>query len=144
MLSFAEDKNLDLVQGDIEITPQGYSQGGNSESGSFTYVITSSTPTSNSLTIEGGGNSTDMLVVKLSDVDIDKGLTTGDREKCGAPVKISKGHVTLVIEGETTLKSISAFPGLALESDAYLTIEGDGVLKAYGSEKDSGSTYTYR
>lgn len=144
MLSFAEDKNLDLVQGDIEITPQGYSQGGNSESGSFTYVITSSTPTSNSLTIEGGGNSTDMLVVKLSDVDIDKDLTTGDREKCGAPVKISKGHVTLVIEGETTLKSISAFPGLALESDAYLTIEGDGVLKAYGSEKDPGSTYTYR
>ena len=144
MLSFAEDKNLDLVQGDIEITPQGYSQGGNSESGSFTYVITSSTPTSNSLTIEGGGNSTNMLVVKLSDVDIDKDLTTDNRETCGAPVKISKGHVTLVIEGETTLKSISAFPGLALESDAYLTIEGDGVLKAYGSEKDSGSTYTYR
>lgn len=143
-LSFAEDKNLDLVQGDIEITPQGYSQGGNSESGSFTYVITSSIPTSNSLTIEGGGNPTDMLVVKLSDVDIDKDLTTGDREKCGAPVKISKGHVTFVIEGETTLKSISAFPGLALESDAYLTIEGDGVLKAYGSEKDTGSPYTYR
>lgn len=144
MLSFAEDKNLDLAQGNIEITPQGYMQGGNSESGSFTYVITSSTPTSNSLTIEGGGDPTDMLVVKLSDVDIDKDLTTGDREKCGAPVKISKGHVTFVIEGETTLKSISAFPGLALESDAYLTIEGDGVLKAYGSEKDTGSPYTYR
>ena len=144
MLSFAEDKNLDLVQGNIEITPQGYSQGGNSESGSFTYVITSSTPTSNSLTVEGGGNSDNTLVVKLSDINIDKDLTNGDREKCGAPVKISKGHVTLVIEGETTLKSISAFPGLALESDAYLTIEGDGVLKAYGSEKDSGSTYTYR
>lgn len=144
LVSKAENLTLDLAQGDINISTQGYSHGERSENGIFAYTIISSTPTSNSLTISGGSSADDQLTVKLSDVNIDKDLTIENREKCGAPLKVSEGYVTLVLEGETTLKSISAYPGLALEANAHLTIEGDGTLKAYASDKDPGDQYTYR
>ena len=96
MLSFAEDKNLDLVQGDIEITPQGYSQGGNSESGSFTYVITSSTPTSNSTfsTIEGY----EYVTIDVSEGDVritEDGYTVGDVfTQCSGPYILTTSSTT--------------------------------------------------
>lgn len=96
MLSFAEDKNLDLAQGNIEITPQGYSQGGNSESGSFTYVITSSTPTSNSTfsTIEGYEYVT--IDVSAGDVKItEDGYTVGGTfTECSGPYILTTSSTT--------------------------------------------------
>lgn len=96
MLSFAEDKNFDLVQGDIEITPQGYSQGGNLESGSFTYVITSSTPTSNSTfsTIEGY----EYVTIDVSEGDVritEDGYTVGDVfTQCSGPYILTTSSTT--------------------------------------------------
>lgn len=96
MLSFAQDKNLDLVQGDIEITPQGYRQGGNSESGSFTYVITSSAPTSNSTfsTIEGY----EYVTIDVSEGDVritEDGYTVGDVfTQCSGPYILTNSSTT--------------------------------------------------
>lgn len=141
-LSSAEIVNLDLSEGAIAITPAGYSQGTTSAEGYFEYEISTSSPTANSLTVEGGSEDSP-VVITLKDVNIDKNLLTGDYLNAEAPIKVKPDYTTFILEGTTELKSIDAYPGLALEGDANLYIKGDGTLKAYGSEKE-GNQYTYR
>lgn len=144
ILSSASDVTLDLTDGDIVITDTGYSQGSQSESGSFSYLITTSAATPNSLIIENGGGADSPIEITLENLTIEKDLLTGDHETAGAPISINRGYVTFTLVGSSVVKSIAAFPGLALEGDAYLTVKGDGTLKAYGSEMIYGDQYSYR
>ena len=70
IVSSAYDVSLYLAEGDVIISSTGYSHNGQSESGSFSYLITTSEATSNSLIIENGGTTDSPIEITLQDIEI--------------------------------------------------------------------------
>ena len=91
------------------------------------YITTDGSPTTNTLTIEGG---TTGAKVTLSNVNIE---TTSD-----AAVSVS-GNVELVIAGTNTLHSGTGHAGVEkADNNGTLTISGTGTLEAYGGYSGAG------
>ena len=95
------------------------------------YITTDGSPTTNTLTIEGG---TTGAKVTLSNVKINAS---------GAAVSVS-GNVELVITGTNILRSGENRAGLEkADDDGTLTIDGTGSLEAYGGDYAAGIGSSY-
>ena len=89
------------------------------------YITTDGSPTTNTLTIEGG---TTGAKVTLSNVNINAS---------GAAVSVS-GDVELIISGTNTLHSGTNHAGVEKIDNGTLTISGSGTLEAYGGQGGAG------
>ena len=157
---FAADGKLDLKDGSIVISDDGYTQGGvsgNSADGNYTISQTSEGSTENTITVTGGTHT-----ITLKDVNIDvSGRHDGDDKSAACAFDIQGGDVTLVLEGENTLKSgftINGYTlngsnvdaegwvcaGLSVAQGASVTIQGSGYLSATagGSSTANGGSVT--
>ena len=160
--STPQSKELDLANGSIVISADGYTQGGKSgtsDDGNYTIKQTNSTTaTTNTITVTGGDHT-----IKLNGVNIDvSGMHDGgDAQKARAcAFDIQGGDVTLTLEGENVLTSGFTYEdyvtkygllcaagwvcaGLSVESGASVVINGEGSLdvKAGGSNKPDGTNY---
>ena len=90
------------------------------------YITTNGSPTTNTLTIEGG-----TIGAKVT-------LYNANINASGAAVSVS-GNVELVIEGTNTLHSGTDHAGVEKADDiGTLTISGPGTLEAYGGQGGAG------
>lgn len=116
----AQDNPLDLSQGNITITTNG------------TYTITSNSSETNNHIIVNENLDNVSITLKNVKVKIDN----------TSPMIIKNGtKVTLILEDENSLicnspaSSRSSYPGLDIQSNAEVTIQGNGKLTAEGGEE---------
>ena len=144
---------LDLAEGSIVISADGYTQGGSAlveYDGDYTITQTGST-TANTITVVGGTHT-----ITLNGVNID---VSGKHDGANAEKKnacafdIQGGDVTLTLEGENVLKSGFTYEGyvvkydllcaagwvcagLSVAENASVTIKGNGSLDATAGGSD--------
>ena len=144
---------LDLAEGSIVISADGYTQGGSAlveYDGDYTITQTGST-TANTITVVGGTHT-----ITLNGVNIDvSGMHDGDNAKKenACAFGIQGGDVALTLEGENVLKSGFTYEGyvvkydllcaagwvcagLSVAENASVTIKGNGSLDATAGGSD--------
>ena len=146
---------LDLADGSIVISADGYTQGdksGTSDDGNYTITQTgNTTATTNTITVTGGTHT-----ITLNGVNIDvSGMHDGDNAKKenACAFGIQGGDVALTLEGENVLKSGFTCEGyvdkssllcatgwvcagLSVAENASVTIKGNGSLDATAGGSD--------
>ena len=135
---FAAPTALDLDDGPIAITATGYSQGGKPEiPHTDGYVITNTTPTTNTIQVLSGTHA-----ITLNNVSTTLVSTTALIDESCA-FSIQGGTVNLTLTGTNTLVSSRGFAGIYVAEGTSLTIGGDGSLTATGGSGTSSSSTPY-
>ncbi|OUN39756.1 hypothetical protein B5G26_14975 [Anaerotignum lactatifermentans] len=145
---------LDISEGSIIITDNGYSQGTlvydensgylvQNEQGDPVQEMTWSG--SHELTITGtyesgsSGSVDNTIIIMGGDPTITlDGITVKQNVQDTPGLVLMDGSATLVLEGENTLQGASNGPGVQINKDAVLTIKGDGTLNATSNGFASG------
>ena len=153
--SVAATAELDLNNGSIVISDDGYTQNGatTAYTGAYNIYQTGSDTTVNTITVESGDHD-----ITLKDVKIDvSGMHDGeDAQKAKAcAFDIQSGNVNLTLDGTNVLKSGFTYEGhviknnqlcatgwvcagLSVSENTSVTIDGDGSLNATAGNSDGG------
>lgn len=134
--SIEEFKIIDVARGPVSITDEGYTVGDTFEHFSGRYVITTSAPTANTLTIAGGTEDTPLRIT-FNNVEIDNSACT-EAAPAGGAVIVNSGYVDLTLSGESTLHGGKEMAGLNIPDGATVAIDGGGVLRSYGGSTTAG------
>lgn len=134
-----ETRELNLTEGSIQITENGYSVNGGEEkayTGDYTISYNGTEATKNTITVVSGEHN---ITLKNVNIDVSNEAKEGEIPCAFA---ITGGEVTLTLEGENTLHSGGVFAtspsegigyaGLWVKKGAELVIQGDGQLTATG------------
>lgn len=127
---------LDITEHSASITSEGYTIGDTFEAFTGRYVITTSAPTANTLTIAGGTEDTPLRIT-FDNVEIDNSACT-EAAPAGGAVIVNSGYVDLTLSGESTLRGGKKMAGLNIPYGATVAIDGGGVLRSYGGSTTAG------
>ncbi len=130
-------QTIDVAQGSVSITPEGYTIGGVFTAFGGRYVLTSSAETANGVTISGGTEDSP-LDITLDNLNINRSSISTDRPAGGAFI-VNSGYVNLTLAGESTLRSGKDMAGLNIPDGATVVIDGDGTIRSYGGSDVAGN-----
>lgn len=148
-VALAEDPNgeLDIANGSIEITANGYKQGNAADETPYkgNYVITGTyeldgyvSAESNQIKISAG---TEAINVTLQDLTVKHHDKVNSNQNVGAmysPLQVLAGTVNLKLEGASTLIADGKQPGFYIKNGAEAVISGTGKLTTKGGYYGAG------
>ena len=119
---------IDVSEGDVKITVDGYTVGDTFTECSGPYILTTSSSSTNSLEIVRGSKD-NPLVIALDNLTIDRWEVRRDGQNNNG-MNIVSGYVNMTLIGENNIRGGHDSSGIWLPAEATLRISGDGKLVA--------------